>query len=1002
MNKIAETISKGIKEGKWIDVTYCNRDGETTYFWIAIVDIDLRKHRLYCDSYNETKSFSSKRICLSFEGIRKADVLFFTSYEVPSKLIDKLEHVSSKELDWLEYDKFNCNILLYYKECSFLDNDPYQKEYCMIEGVDLDVLRKNKFFVLEKEQEKKLLEKVYHNEYSSFAYRELVINVFSIDKGHHKYVVCYYPLTYNPKEKTLVVGKELLFNKSFLIEDTKNSLSRYVEGDLDSFINRFKDKENYYECRDEIVSNFKFDEKVNTRPDIMLLERKMKSNLDETYQEIQDEYEEKELPKPLTAFFGNLVRKRGSKKEPSLVVLDKKINIDQMRVLYNSLSQPVTYVQGPPGTGKTQTILNAIISSFINDRSILVSSSNNIPVNGIASKLNISCFSKELPLPFLRLGNYEETIKATKKILALASFDDDFEIDEGKMLNVITNNKMENALLREKLFEHERKLDLEDLIISGKKLINSFEDDDSYTIRKIKEKVKENEEIYRSIPSFEDEMIPSLIKPIEENEELFDYLYAKSLKCIRKLRTGKYKPLLEICSIEDEEERTHSFNSYLKDDDNLSLLMNAFPIILSTNISSAKLGTGKEKFDLVIIDEAGQCNVAEALLPLARARNLLLVGDNNQLKPVILLEDGLDEKLLDKYNVDKGYSYRDNSILSVMQNHDSVSKRILLSYHYRCGKKIINYSNRRYYNSELKTSKIKFDGQLRFLDIKNVTKSKNRNQNIDECLGIIDYIKRNNVTDATIITPFVNQQELMNELLKKENIKDVNCGTIHSLQGAEKDTIIFSTSISPRTSKMTYSWLKNNAELINVGVTRAKKNLVVVSDYDSLSLLSDHNDDLYALVNYVRGDGEEEILPSENRSLSIGKSNNSQAENEFFTTISQFCSVNKKFEAKRNVSFKSLFKDDPILSSSNMEFDLVLYSKNFLSKRVEIVIEINGGEHFGSKEREKSDQIKRDICKERGWKFLSIPNSFVKSYEEIREIILSSKGGKYEQMTLFE
>lgn len=73
-----------------------------------------------------------------------------------------------------------------------------------------------------------------------------------------------------------------------------------------------------------------------------------------------------------------------------------------------------------------------------------------------------------------------------------------------------------------------------------------------------------------------------------------------------------------------------------------------------------------------------------------------------------------------------------------------------------------------------------------------------KNQNIDECIGIIDYIKRNDVKDAAIITPFKNQQELLNNFLEKEHIEDVSCGTVHSLQGAEKDIIIFSTSISPK------------------------------------------------------------------------------------------------------------------------------------------------------------------------------------------------------------
>lgn len=176
--------------------------------------------------------------------------------------------------------------------------------------------------------------------------------------------------------------------------------------------------------------------------------------------------------------------------------------------------------------------------------------------------------------------------------------------------------------------------------------------------------------------------------------------------------------------------------------------------------------------------------------------------------------------------------------------------------------------------------------------------------------------------------------------------------------------------------------------------------MIVASDYEALNKLSDKKDDLYALIEYVKSKGEYIIAPSIN-SISIGKSNNSKAEDEFYKTISQFCSIHKFFDAERNVPFSKIFKDDPILSKSKMEFDLVLYQKKFPIKKVDIVIEINGGEHFGNASREKVDKLKREICQKNKWKFVSIPNSIVKSYEEIRELILSLKGKEFEQMTLF-
>ena len=254
----------------------------------------------------------------------------------------------------------------------------------------------------------------------------------------------------------------------------------------------------------------------------------------------------------------------------------------------------------------------------------------------------------------------------------------------------------------------------------------------------------------------------------------------------------------------------------------------------------------------------------------------------------------------------------------------------------------------------------------------------------------------------SIITPFKNQQNLINSMLKENNINDVSCGTIHQVQGAEKDTIIISSSISPKTSKKTFTWIKNNSEITNVAVTRAKKNLIVVSDVEALEKLStDKNDDLYNLVKYVSNNGETEVLPNDSYTIQIGNSNGSRAEDIFFETLSHFCSVNNYFQAKRNVKLATLFSNDLILSKSRLEFDVVLYIIDGIDLIPKIAIELQGGEHFGNIDREKCDARKAQICKEKDITLLEIPNSFAKSYENIKELILLSCGQKVEQLELF-
>ncbi|MBO4594562.1 MAG: DNA helicase, partial [Clostridia bacterium] len=516
----------------------------------------------------------------------------------------------------------------------------------------------------------------------------------------------------------------------------------------------------------------------------------------------------------------------------------------------------------------------------------------------------------------------------------------------------------------------------------------------------VKEKIAQLKENLNVLPEISNEELTSLFVPLNQNYQLSQFLYFKSLQYINKLKKPRYAELVSICNIEDDNTRVNEFNKWTQIDDNMKLLTEVFPIIFSTNISSRRLGTPKFMFDLVVMDEAGQCNVATALIPITKAESLLLVGDPNQLKPVIILEESVNNVLMDKYNVPKEYNYKNHSILDVMRENDNISKYIMLEYHYRCGKKIINFSNQRYYNNSLNLSYILKDGDLQLLDVKNQN-VKQKNEAYDEAVEIVNYIRRNDIHNAFIITPFVNQKELIEEMLKDQNITDIDCGTIHSFQGAERDNIILSSAISTKTSKRTFSWIKDNYELINVAVTRAKSKLVIAADTEVIERLSDKKDDLYNLIQYAKNNGKTVVPANETVKIEIGKSNGSVNEDEFFKTVSHFCSCNTSFDAERNVKIKKLLKNEDI--SENYEFDLVLYEKTLFGRKPVIAFEVNGGEHFGVLSREKADRQKVEICKKHGIKLIFISNVFVKAYEYIADIIFSAKNKRIAiQQSLFD
>ncbi|ORY81687.1 P-loop containing nucleoside triphosphate hydrolase protein [Neocallimastix californiae] len=878
---IGDNISKAIKEKKWLNISYTN----TRELYVSI----FNDRRAILDTINSW---------IFFDKIKTAKVIEFTSYDRPDELIEKIEQ-NMELCQWLNYDHFNNNILNYYIKCNELDVDPVQKEYDSVQGIDLNLLMKNLEYTLNYSQERKIISDIYHYEIRnvSSSHFTLIINRLSIDK---------------------VITPQLRFNESFMIEGRPQSIFKYIRMDVDEFTRTFESNQTEYE--NIISENLWYGEYINTKPEIMLLEREISVDLTDTYFVIEDKYRRKVLPDPLKSFFSSNSKVNNvERKDFSMVIYDEQINIDQVSVIYNSLKYPTTYVKGPPGTGKTQTILNIIMSGFYNDQRILVCSSNNKPVDGIKDKLNNFTYHEEtIPFPYIRLGNSDDLKEATKKIKEYYEMSTDISKPEEDLVEIKIMDKKNHEKFLNLLENHERRQELQNRIDCAQNLIQLIENESTFTnIDEIQMKLEKDKEELDKLPIITNRDIVNNYIPFKSNEQVSEYFYYKSYQRINNLKDPIYSSLINVCSIYDDITRVKEFNNWCSEDSNMELLTKVFPIILSTNISSRRLGTPKFMFDTVIMDEAGQCNIATALIPITKAKSLVLVGDPRQLRPVIVLDDSVNKTLMDEFHISENYNYKKNSILDVMLFNDKISKNILLSYHYRCGRKIIKFSNQRYYNNELNLSHLKSDGNLEILDIKNKN-VKYRNEAFDEASAIVNYIKRNNIHNV-----FIPLQE-------------------------------------------------------------RKKKLVIASDTEAIRRLSNQRDDLSNLIKYVKSNGNIVVPPNESILVEIGRSNGSRAEDEFFFTISHFCTCYQKYEVKRNVKLSNLFGNR---YNTDMEFDSILYDLSGTDPKPLIAFEINGGEHIGNASRERSDNRKMKICSENNIKLIFIPNKMVKSYITIMDLI---------------
>ena len=222
-----------------------------------------------------------------------------------------------------------------------------------------------------------------------------------------------------------------------------------------------KDQEKAKDLLEKEVLKHK--ESLDDRPYIMDLVVRYYAHIAREIDSIKLRKKEGVLSKPLKAFFGN-IKKADQKSRVSkvdVVLIDDKVNIDQLRVIYNALTKPITYVQGPPGTGKTQTILNVLISALFNDDKVLVSSNNNKPINDIYDKfLKLKNKKGKMYLPFIRLGNKDETLKSSEYVKGVLDNLKRFNIDEEKLENCRNKSSTSVASINKVLDENEERIEL--------------------------------------------------------------------------------------------------------------------------------------------------------------------------------------------------------------------------------------------------------------------------------------------------------------------------------------------------------------------------------------------------------------------------------------------------------------------------------------------------------------------------------------------------------------
>ena len=293
--------------------------------------------------------------------------------------------------------------------------------------------------------------------------------------------------------------------------------------------------------------------------------------------------------------------------------------------------------------------------------------------------------------------------------------------------------------------------------------------------------------------------------------------------------------------------------------------LGAWPIVTSTIQSLKTLFSDGEKscFDYIIIDEASLITIDLGIIAMTSAKQLVIVGDDNQLPPIVK-EDAL--KVVHKrFEINDDDIYKqttDKSFMKVSQTVFDI-KPIYLKKHYRCHPGIIGFCKKYVYkkkeeeldlepvenNKQIATKEENYPIRLVYFE-GNYCESKkmpdgnnskvNRKQiNIflnEEWKGFVDRISKGKT--VCIMSPFRGQLVELEENIK---IKDKSLGTklidgygdvnlltiqtIHKSQGSEYD-VVYLMPVEDNIWEFPWSQQKR---LVNVAVSRAKEELIVIT-----------------------------------------------------------------------------------------------------------------------------------------------------------------------------
>jgi hypothetical protein len=413
------------------------------------------------------------------------------------------------------------------------------------------------------------------------------------------------------------------------------------------------------------------------------------------------------------------------------------------------------------------------------------------------------------------------------------------------------------------------------------------------------------------------------------------------------------------------------------------------PVLLMSPISIAQfLPPGALTFDLLVIDEASQVRPEDALGAIARARQIVVVGDQKQLPPTSFFDrlladenDDQDDEPAETDLLGGAAKLGDlESILSLCEARGLSSR--MLKWHYRSrDPSLIRVSNREFYEDKLilPPSLLQNDPAygLCFTRVDGVYDRGGKRDNRKEGEAVVKRVAehaRNHPALSLGIGTFSSaQRNLITEILeiarRKDSIldyflregksEDVFVKNIENVQGDERDVILVSVGYGPSTpgghlSSMSFGPVNGDGgeRRLNVLFTRARVRCEIFASFDpgdiDLSRATRDGPRIFKrFLEFAKSGRIDEAIPT-------GELPDSPFEEDVADVI-------------RRLGFIA----DPQVGSSGFRIDLGIRHKDRPGTYI-LAVECDGATYHSALWARERDRLRQDVLEHLGWRFYRI------------------------------